>query len=113
MARDPAGDRLGHQPLGQPADLQPQIHARRQRHAGLAEIIDQIVVHQRGRAEHRKDVDETEQLHLEGRVFHRPVHQVDRTRSGRRAALWIFAGGVQQLAADFQSHAAQCPSNCL
>ena len=88
-------------PLASPPTFEPQAHARRQRHARLAEVIDQIVMHQVRRAEHGEDVDEAEQLHLEGRVLHRPIHQLIGPEAGREDAGAIFAGGLQQFAADF------------
>ncbi len=98
---DPTGDRLGHQAFGQSAGLQPEVHAGRQGDAGLAEIIGQIVVDQRRGLEHGKNVDEAEQLDLEGRVFHGPIHQLILPESGGEYARLEFAGRLEQLAADF------------
>ena len=99
---DPPGNGLGHEPFGQPAGLQSEVHARRQCDARLAEVLRQVLMDLFGRAEHREDVDKAEQLHLEGRVLHRPVHELIRPEAGGEQPRAMLAGGMQKLAADLR-----------
>ncbi|GIW74200.1 MAG: hypothetical protein KatS3mg103_0722 [Phycisphaerales bacterium] len=79
LARHPLdlpGDGLGHQALGQGPGPQAEVHARRQRHVRLGQVVHQVLVHHLAAGQHREGVHEPEQLDLEPPVAHGPVHQL-------------------------------------
>ena len=98
----PLGDRPGHDALGQAAGLHAQVETGRQGHAGLAEVIGQVVVDLLRRAEHGENVDEAEELRAEGGVLHGPRHELVGPEAGREEALAVLADAGQQPPADLE-----------
>ena len=101
-----AGDLLRHglreHGLRHAAGLDREIHSRWGGHAGLGEVVDEMIMDLLGRPEHRKGIDEAEQLDLEGLVLHRPVHELVGPERGVEQARLATSGELEVLRPDLQ-----------